>query len=536
MKFIKTKINNKVKKIISIGTIAMVISTITFGSNISLASQGMPSKPGGNMGGPNNGGNQGSSSISYSGASTISEDTTNSDEQYESTTGGQNALLVSSGNSTLTNVNVNKTGDSSDENADFYGTNAGILTYNGATLNINNGTIQTNGSHANGVFAYGTGTINISDTKINTSSNNSGGIMVAGGGTINASNLSVSTSGNSSAAIRSDRGGGTIVVNGGTYETSGVGSPAVYSTANITVNNSNLSSTASEGIVVEGANSVTLNNTTLTDNNTTLNGNSETYKNIFLYQSMSGDASSGNASFNAKKSTITTNNGDTFFVTNTTATITLEDNTIINNANGAFIRIQSGKWGNSGSNGGDVTLNLVNQDANGNIYVDNISTLNMSLTNGSNYEGAINTENTAKTLNVTLDSTSTLTLTADSYITSLTDELDDYSNINLNGYTLYVNGNAITSTNYDSTIKEKNSNTTSSNTLMEVAQTNNTSAEDTEASSNSSNSEKNTLSKTEMIAIYIIVISIILLVILIFIKFNKHNKKNINNNNNNYQK
>mgnify|MGYP002868907136 CR=1 FL=1 len=110
-------------------------------------------------------------------------------------------------------------------------------------------------------------------------------------------------------------------------------------------------------------------NVTLTDTNTTLNGNSETYKNIFLYQSMSGDADEGNASFTAKDSTITTNKGDTIFVTNTTATINLENNTFVNN-DGDFLRIQTGKWGTSGSNGGNVTLNMTNQKVEGNIIVD----------------------------------------------------------------------------------------------------------------------------------------------------------------------
>ena len=126
--------------------------------------------------------------------------------------------------------------------------------------------------------------------------------MTTGGGTMNAYNLTINTKGTSSAAIRTDRGGGTVTVNKGTYTTTGKGSPAIYSTANITVKNAKLISKASEGIVVEGKNSVSIYNTTLTDTNNTLNGQSTTYKNIFLYQSMSGDASTGSSKFTAKKS------------------------------------------------------------------------------------------------------------------------------------------------------------------------------------------------------------------------------------------
>ena len=154
---------------------------------------------------------------------------------------------------------------------------------------------------------------------------------------------------------------GTVTVDGGTYKTTGKGSPSIYSTANVTVSNATLTSTSSEGVVIEGKNSVVLENVSLEDTNNTLNGQSTTYKNIFLYQSMSGDAADGSATFIAKNSNITTNKGDTLYVTNTTSSITLENNTIINNdKTGNLLRIQKDSWGNSGSNGGDVTLTLKN--------------------------------------------------------------------------------------------------------------------------------------------------------------------------------
>lgn len=240
--------------------------------------------------------------------------------------------------------------------------------------------------------------------------------------------------------VRSNRGGGTVTVDGGTYKTTGKGYPSIYSTANITVSNATLTSTSSEGVVIEGKNSVTLENVSLTGTNNTLNGQSTTYKNIFLYQSMSGDAADGSATFIAKNSNITTNKGDTLYVTNTTASITLENNTIINNdKTGNFLRIQKDSWGNSGSNGGDVTLTLKNQSVSGNIVVDSISTLNMTLTSKSYYEGAINSDNSAKNITLKLDKNSKIKLTADTYVTTLDDEDTTYSNIDLNGYKLFVN-------------------------------------------------------------------------------------------------
>ena len=259
-----------------------------------------------------------------------------------------------------------------------------------------------------------------------------------------ASNLTVNTSGISSAAIRTDRGGGIVTVDGGTYTTTGSGSPTIYSTADVTVSNSKLIANASEGIVIEGKNSVTINNCDLTDSNTKLNGQSTTYKNIFLYQSMSGDAANGESEFTANNSTITTNKGDSFYVTNTNAIINLSNNKIINNdSTGNFLRAQKDSWGNSGSNGGIVTLIMTNQNATGNIVIDSISTLDMTMKSNSYYEGIINGDNSAKSIKLTLDATSKIKLTGDSYVTALEDSDASYSNIDFNGYKLYVNGTAI---------------------------------------------------------------------------------------------
>ncbi|MBR2841476.1 hypothetical protein IKE80_01680 [Candidatus Saccharibacteria bacterium] len=393
------------------------------------------------------------SSTTYSAVKEITTDENIDGGEFVSTNSDENAILAS-GNitATLANITVTKTGDSDGgDNTSFYGTNSAILAKDGANLTIKNTDITTDATGANGVFSYGgsattdnsnsDGTIvNISDSTITTNKDNSGGIMTTGGGIMNAKNLTITTAGTSSAAIRSDRGGGTVTVDQGTYKTTGKGSPAIYSTANITVKNATLIATASEGAIIEGKNSITLENVDLTDTNNALNGQSTTYKNIFLYQSMSGDAASGEAVFTAKNSAITTNQGDSFYVTNTTAEINLENNQIINNdASGNFLRIQKDSWGTSGSNGGTVALNLANQTVSGNIVVDSISKLTMILTSGSNYQGVINGENAGE-VDLVLDASSSITLTGDTYINSLTNADATNSNINLNGYKLYING------------------------------------------------------------------------------------------------
>ncbi len=301
---------------------------------------------------------------------------------------------------------------------------------------ITEGTFTSENADENAISANG-------DIDV-TTKDNSGGIMTTGGGIMKAYNLTVNTAGTSSAAIRSDRGGGNMTVSGGTYTTTGQGSPAIYSTAQIKVSDADLVSEASEGIVIEGNNSVSIDNCTLTDTNSKLNGKSTTYKNIFLYQSMSGDAAEGNAEFTAKDSKITTNRGDTLYVTNTTAAITLENNTIVNNdSSGCFLRVQKDSWGNSGENGGDVTLTMTKQKATGDIVVDSISTLKMIMKSGSSYTGTINGDNSAESITLTLDKSSRIKLTGDCYVSSLDNDDATNSNIDFNGYTLYVNGEAV---------------------------------------------------------------------------------------------
>ena len=407
---------------------------------------------GNNMREPNNNNN-----ISYSASTEITTNQDITSGSYTSKNSDENAIIASGNiNVNLSNISVSKEGDSDGgDSTSFYGTNSAVIAKDGASVTIDNATIETNANGANGVFSYGGSattnnsnsdgtTVNIKNSKITTTANNSGGIMTTGGGIMKATNLSIVTSGISSAAIRSDRGGGKVTVDGGTYETNGQGSPSIYSTADITVSNAKLISNASEGIVIEGANSVTLDNCEVIDDNTKLNGQSTTYKNIFLYQSMSGDAKNGNATFTSKNSTITTNKGDSIYVTNTVATINLENNTFVNNdTSGNFLRIKADSWGNSGSNGGNVTLNMSSQEVIGNIVVDNISNLNMNLKNNSSFEGIINTGNEAKEIKIVLDKSSKIKLMGDSYITSLTNDDSSNSNIDFNGYKLYLNGKAI---------------------------------------------------------------------------------------------
>ena len=349
------------------------------------------------------------------------------------------AIIADGSSDSYADLEVLKTGNADGDEADFYGTNAAVFASNGGALDLSGIYVNTSGSHANAVFSYGEGsTINITRSVIETSDNCSGGIMVTGGGSLTATDLSVHTSGNSSAAIRSDRGGGTQNVNGGSYVTNGTGSPVIYSTADVTVSEATLESTASQGVVVEGKNSVALNDVDLIASNTSKNSDkSNWYQAVMIYQSMSGDAAEGEASFSMDGGSLTNKNGDIFFVNNTVANINLSNATIVNqDSTGVFLREAAAGWGTEGSNGGHVTLNATKQQVNGDILVDSVSELNLYLKDGSTLTGAVNADN-AGSVYVELGEGSSWKLTGDSYVTSLT---CSSSSIKLNGHTLYVNG------------------------------------------------------------------------------------------------
>ena len=366
------------------------------------------------------------------------------DETITDDANESHAITADGTDAQYSNVEVIKTGEADGDEADFYGTNAAVFATNGATLDLSDIIVTTAGTHANAVYSYGEGTtINISHSIIETTENCSGGIMVTGGGTLNAYDLLIHTYGNSSAAIRSDRGGGTQIVTGGSYTTEGKGSPVIYSTADVTVSDATLTSTSSQGVVVEGKNSVTLTDVDLTaDNNSKNSDKSDWYQAVMIYQSMSGDADEGLASFTMEGGSLTNENGDIFFVTNTQATIDLTDVAIENeDSEGVFLRAAQAGWGTTGSNGGHVTLTAAKQAIDGDMLVDEASTLNLYLTDSSAFTGAINPDGSEGDVYVEIEDGSTWTLTGDSYITSLTCSAGA---IDLNGYTLYVNGVAYT--------------------------------------------------------------------------------------------
>jgi len=379
------------------------------------------------------GGGSSSAPSEYTAVNTYTEDTETTDETYDSTGSDENAIWNNGGTVILNNPTVTRDSDDSTggDDSSFYGVGASILTTEGTTY-VNGGTITSDSAGGAGIFSYGDGVTYAAGVTINTEQDTSGGIHVAGGGTLYAWGLDVTTNGGSSAAIRSDRGAGTMVVDGGTYTSNGSGSPAIYSTADITVNNATLTANGSEAICIEGQNVIRLFDCDLTGNMADDDQNDITWT-VILYQSMSGDSEEGTSEFYMVGGSLTSENGGLFYSTNTDSTFLLNNVDITTSDDCEFFLQVTGNanergWGSTGSNGANTTFTAIEQEMEGDVIYDSISNLDFYMEDGSTLTGAfIDDESYAGDggdgeANLYISSDSTWVVTADSTLTNLYNE------------------------------------------------------------------------------------------------------------------
>ncbi len=383
---------------------------------------GGPEGMGGAPGGPG-----GSKPDSYAAVKPFSQDTEIANETIRSTGTDESAILVENDanvavrDCAIARVSENSTGGDS---ASFYGVGAALLVTDGS-LTVENCTIDTDSAGGAGVFAYGGGTATVRSTEIRTKQGTSGGLHVAGGGTLYAENCTVETDGGSAAAIRSDRGGGTMTIDGGSYVSNGSGSPAIYCTADITVNHAKLAATGSEAVCIEGKNSLTLNDCTLEGNMPDLEQNDCTWT-VILYQSMSGDSEVGTSRFSMTGGKLVSKRGGVFYTTNTSSEFLLENVEITASDDCPFLLKCTGNnnargWGRSGANGAQSVFTAVRQIMAGDILWDSVSTLSVKLTEGSAWTGAFLKEDAQEggAAALMIDAGSAWIVTGDSVLTSL---------------------------------------------------------------------------------------------------------------------
>jgi hypothetical protein len=281
------------------------------------------------------------------------------------------------------------------------------LATKGSKVTISGGSVTTSGTGANGAFAAGLGAeISLSKVTIKATATGGHGVMATGGGSVTLTDVDITTGpGANSAAIATDRGGGTITVTRGTMVTSGRDAPGIYSTGTIIVNGATIKGTAAEAAVIEGSNSIIL-------TNCTLSGAAKC--GVMIYQSFSGDAQGRKGTFTMNGGSLTTTAGPLFFVSNTKGVITLKGVNVAA-ASGMLVNASAGRWGRSGSNGGNALFTADGEILTGNLACDSISSITATLQNGTTLTGSV------KGAALTLDSTSKWNVTEDSSLTALTD-------------------------------------------------------------------------------------------------------------------
>jgi hypothetical protein len=360
---------------------------------------------------------------------------------------------------TIFSIFSGSVGSNADDSG-IYGTNAAVLAYGSGSATASGGSITvtgpggitTTGQYGNGVFASGPGAaITLSGVTISTQGADAHAGVAAEGGALTLTSVTASTTGQGSSALATNQGGGTVTATG-----------------------SSITATTAEAVVVEGAGSVTLTGTTLSSSQGDDRG-------ILLYQETTGpknavsafsmtngsisytcDATKTAACATGNTATGQSNPATVFAVANTTATISLTDVTVTNDtqyagdSQGTLLTaaaLNSGTWGAAGSNGGNVTLTAYGTALTGDVIVDANSTVSLTLNEDaattpvpSSLTGAINAANSGSTkVSLTLDATSTWVVTADSFLTALTNADSTNSNITCQtaGCTVTVGTNTI---------------------------------------------------------------------------------------------
>ena len=347
-----------------------------------------PAPPGGMQQEPDN----------YAAVITIEGNDERNGEKITSTGKDENVIHIASGTVSLKNMDIQRVSEEGEESDaySFFGTGAAVLS-TGGKLSFEGGNIETDALGGAGLFAYKDGVITAADCSILTRKNLSGGIHVAGGGKLTAENVSAETYGRSSAAIRSDRGGGYLQVSGGKYVSYGDRSPAIYCTADIEVEGAYLEAKKSEGICIEGRNSLSLKDCTLISNMPDQSENDSTWS-VIVYQSMSGDSEIGKGTFRMSGGKLISQNGGLFYTTNTESEILLSNVAIEQSEDSEYFLACLGNanergWGATGANGAKCAFTADNQSMRGNVLWDQSSELRFTMQNGSELTGAFLCDN-----------------------------------------------------------------------------------------------------------------------------------------------
>lgn len=383
----------------------------------------------------------------------IDQDKKDSNIKEESTIENTSVIQVSNtatytGDNLTLNKNDGKTTDN--EGSLLYGLNSTFLAKEGSIVTLNNSKLTSNVSYSSAFFATENGTQSIiENSTLNTKGDYSNALVSSESAEITADNIEITTTGNNSSAIKTIGSNSLITVNNSALKTEGENSSLLYSNGKIEITKTK-GETCSNIAIIEDRNSISIeeSNLTITDSK---KANIESLFYLYSEQSQSSSNLYTNAKLDIIDSTISIlkdsswyQNASVFYLTNTKANINIT-NTKINFSGKTLLNATSNsEYGDSESNGADVTLTATNQELEGQIISDEISKVRLNL-NESEYEGQINTNNKLTNVDITFDYDSKWYLTGDSYINTLTITKTDYLKKNVrkyiksNGYNVYYN-------------------------------------------------------------------------------------------------
>ncbi|KAJ6116051.1 hypothetical protein N7523_006468 [Penicillium sp. IBT 18751x] len=337
-------------------------------------------------------------------------------------------------------MNFEKSGYATNLNtASFWGFNAAINVANASTAVFDHVNVTVHNGAAQ-FYSYGTDTvINVTNSWLYSSGPISHGLYAAGNGTIHGKNLQVYSGGKRSSSFSGDSPGGYIYVEDSIAHAAGIGSATFYALGLIDARN--VVSLSENGPVVfsDGAQTATLVNCDCTagllggvamfSSSTRNSGavlNLTDTKFTTLGKTMPG-LWFGNLIADAylKNAELNTNSG--ILVVANYSQITqdfdyyadYEDNNSLKPA--------------------EVTIAITESDLKGDLVAYNGSYIGWSLSKYSTWTGTAYSGYKEATFDVSLDSTSTWTMTADTIVQNFTDSLFTLENVYSRGHNLYYN-------------------------------------------------------------------------------------------------
>lgn len=380
-----------------------------------------------------------------SGAYTITADTNESGKVYYTEQADENALRVENGAQVnIDNARVEKrAGESSSlDNTAGYGLNAALLVKAGAELTMTDYELTADAAGATGVFVYAAA-LQMINGNIRTTGDDSVGAGVAAEGAITLREVGLATQGEYSPVIRA-AAAGAVTMDGGMAVSDGAFSPVLAALGSIEVSNATLRANGAEAVAIDGG-SVRLTDCAVTGRMGDVFSADALVLPYAVVLHRDAKAGGNESSFIMTRGALTALTGDLFYVTNTGASIYLEGVALSLGKERALLRVSGNDgslgWGEAGKNGADCTLTAQDQKLKGDIIVDALSSVDVTLRGTSSFTGTINAANTARGAKVTLEDDATWTLTDNAYLTAFTGRV---SSIDTNGFTVFVNGEPLT--------------------------------------------------------------------------------------------